>query len=249
MTASLANSLFWLLASLVLFLLAQRWLHQQIQLLFYLLTRRLNLALSLFAILFLPGVLLHESSHFVVARLLGVRTRRFSLIPQVTVDGRLRLGYVETAQADVFRDTLIGAAPLLFGGAAVAYLGISQLGITPLFDLASQGSWSQLWAAVAALPGHPDFWLWFYLAFTISSMMLPSPADRRAWLPVILVLLVIAILAFVAGAGPWMVQNIAPWLERILRAVATVFGIGLVIHFVLVVPVTFLRVVIGSLGK
>ncbi len=245
MTASLAKSLLWLVVSLVLFLLAQRWLHQQIQLLFYLLTRRLNLALTLFSILFLPGVLLHETSHFVVARLLGVRTRRFSIIPQVTVDSRLRLGYVETAQADVFRDTLIGAAPFLVGGAVVAYLGIAQLGIAPLFDLASQGSWPQLWAALAALPERPDFWLWFYLTFTISSMMLPSPADRRAWLPVVLVLLATAVLALLAGAGPWMAQNVAPWLERILRAVATVLGIGLFVHLALAIPITFLRIAVS----
>ncbi len=241
MTASLV----WLVVSLVLFLLAQRWLHQQIQLLFYLLTHRLNLALTLFAILFLPGVLLHETSHFVVARLLGVRTRHFSLIPQVTVDARLRLGYVETAQADVFRDTLIGAAPFVFGGAGVAYLGISQLGIAPLFEFASQGNWAQLWAAAAALPDRPDFWLWFYLTFTISSMMLPSPSDRRAWLPVILVLVATAVLALVVGAGPWMAQNVAPWLEKILGAVATVLGIGLVVHLALAVPVTFLRIAVS----
>jgi hypothetical protein len=248
-TASLANSLLWLVVSLVLFLLAQRWLHQQIQLLFYLLTRRLNLALALFSILFLPGVLLHETSHYVVARLLGVRTRRFSIIPQVTVDARLRLGYVETAQADVFRDTLIGAAPFLFGGAVVAYLGISQLGIAPLFDLASQGSWAQVWSALAALPERPDFWLWFYLTFTISSMMLPSPADRRAWLPVVLVLLAIAALALLAGAGPWIAQNVAPWLDRILRAVATVLGIGLMIHLFLAIPVTMLRIVVTMVRR
>ncbi len=245
MSVSLASSLLWLVISLVLFLLAQRWLHQQIQLLFYLITRRLNLALALFSILFLPGVLLHETSHYVVARLLGVRTRRFSIIPQVTVDARLRLGYVETAQADVFRDTLIGAAPFVFGGAAVAYLGIDRLGIAPLFDLAIQGSWSQLWAAVGALPLRPDFWLWFYLTFTISSMMLPSPADRRAWLPVILVLLGTAVLALVVGAGPWLAQNVAPWLDRILRAIATVLGIGLVVHLILAVPITFLRIAVS----
>ncbi len=241
----LASSLLWLVISLVLFLLAQRWLHQQIQLLFFLITRRLNLALALFSILFLPGVLLHETSHYLVARLLGVRTRRFSIIPQVTVDSRLRLGYVETVQADVIRDTLIGAAPFVFGGAAVAYLGIDRLGIAPLFDLASQGSWGQVWAAVSALPQRPDFWLWFYLTFTISSMMLPSPADRRAWLPVVLVLLAITLLALLAGAGPWMAQNIAPWLDRILRAIATVLGIGLVVHLLLAVPITFLRIAVG----
>ncbi len=249
MSTSLASSLLWLVISLVLFLLAQRWLHQQIQLLFYLITKRLNLALALFSILFLPGVLLHETSHFVVARLLGVRTRRCSISPQVTVDSRRRLGYVETAQADVVRDTLIGAAPFIFGGAVVAYLGIDRLGIAPLFELASQGSWNQLWAAIAALPQRPDFWLWFYLTFTISSMMLPSPADRRAWLPVVIVLLAVALLALLAGAGPWMAQNVAPWLDRILRAIATVLGIGLVVHLLLAVPVTFLRIAVSIVRR
>ena len=249
MITSLAASLIWLVASLVFFLVVQRWLHQEIQILFYLLTRRINLALTLFALLFLPGVLLHETSHFLVARLLGVRTRRFSLIPQVTVDARLRLGYVETAQVDVLRDTLIGAAPLLIGGAVVAYLGIYQLGIAPLFALASQGNWDQLWAALGALPDHPDFWLWFYLTFTISSMMMPSPSDRRAWLPVILVVVFLAGLALLAGAGTWMIENMAPGLEQVVGSIATVFGISLVLHLALGVPVGILRLVLSKLAR
>ncbi|HVP20353.1 MAG TPA: hypothetical protein VMS73_00675 [Anaerolineaceae bacterium] len=242
MTSSLANSLLWLLASLGLFLVVQRWLHQEIQLLFYILTRRLNLALTLFALLFLPGVLLHEASHFVVAKLLQVRTHRFSLIPQVTVKARLRLGYVETAQTDVFRDTLIGAAPLVVGGAVVAAMGINQLGIAPLFDLAAASKWEQVGSALAALPDLPDFWLWFYLAFTISSMMLPSPSDRRAWLPVVLVVGLLAGLALLAGAGEWMTMNLAPGLESVVHSLATVFGIGLVLHLALGLPVAFLRI-------
>jgi len=244
-----AVSLIWLVVSLVFFLVVQRWLHQEIQILFYLLTRRINLALTLFSLLFLPGVLLHETSHFLVARLLGVQTRRFSLIPQVTVDARLRLGYVETAQVDVLRDTLIGAAPLLIGGAVVAYLGIYQLGIAPLFALASQGNWDQLWAALGALPDHPDFWLWFYLTFTISSMMMPSPSDRRAWLPVILVVVFLAGLALLAGAGTWMIENMAPGLEQVVGSIATVFGISLVLHLALGVPVGILRLVLSKLAR
>ncbi len=247
MIASLASSLAWLAASLVLFLLVQRWLHQQIQILFFLLTRRINLALTLFALLFLPGVLLHETSHFVVARLLGVKTRKFSLLPQVTVDARLRLGYVETAKADVFRDTLIGAAPLLVGGAVVALLGINQLGIAPLFDLVSQGKWDAFWVALAAVPDHPDFWLWFYLTFTISSMMLPSPSDRQAWLPVVLVVVVIVGLALLAGAGPWLALNLEPGLEQVLQAIGMVFGISLVIHLALGAPIGLLRAGLGRL--
>ncbi|HEX7568388.1 MAG TPA: hypothetical protein VF355_07470 [Anaerolineaceae bacterium] len=249
MITSRASSLIWLVASMVLFLVVQRWLHQEIQILFYLLTRRINLALTLFGLLFLPGVLLHETSHFLAAHLLRVRTRRFSLIPQVTVDARLRLGYVETAQVDVLRDTLIGAAPLLIGGVVVAYLGIYLLGIAPLFDLASQGNWDQLWAALGALPDHPDFWLWFYLTFTISSMMMPSPSDRQAWLPVILVVVFLSGLALLAGAGSWMIENLAPGLEQVVRSIATVFGISLVLHLALGVPVGLLRVAIGKLVR
>ena len=247
--ASLVTSLVWLVASLALFLVVQRWLHRQIQLLFYLLTRRINLALTLFALLFLPGVLLHEASHFVVARLLGVRTRRFSLIPQVTLDARLRLGYVETAKADVFRDTLIGAAPLLTGGTVVALLGIYQLGLASLFSLAGQGQWDAFWAALAAVPDHPDFWLWFYLAFTISSMMLPSPSDRQAWLPVVGLVAVITIVALLVGAGPWLADNVAPGLLQGLQVIATVFGISLALHLALGAPVGLLRAGLARIAR
>src|SRR5512142_3077223 len=113
-------------------LFAQRWLHREIQWVFLLLTRSQALALGLFSLLFFPGVLLHELSHFLMARLLGVRTGRFSLLPSLVEGGKLRLGFVETAEADLVRDALIGAAPLITGGAAVAYLGITHLGLTAL---------------------------------------------------------------------------------------------------------------------
>jgi hypothetical protein len=156
---------------------------------------------------------------------------------------------VETAKADVFRDTLIGAAPLLVGGAVVAFLGINLLGIAPLFDLASRGQWDAFWAALGAVPDHPDFWLWFYLTFTISSMMMPSPADRQAWLPVGLVAVFLMGLFLLAGAGSWLAENLAPGLQRVVQAVATVFGISLVIHLALGLPVALLRAGLGRLAR
>ena len=53
--------------------------------------------MGIFSILFLPGVFLHEFSHFVMAKILRVRTGKFSIFPQSLPDGRLQLGYVETA--------------------------------------------------------------------------------------------------------------------------------------------------------
>jgi hypothetical protein len=228
-------------------LFAQRWLHREIQWVFLLLTRSQAVALGLFSLLFFPGVVLHEFSHFLMARLLGVRTGRFSLLPSLVQDGRLRLGYVETAETDILRDALIGTAPLIAGGAVVAYLGISRLGLIPLANDIGGGNWPGLWQGLLALPGQPDFWLWFYLAFTVSSTMLPSASDRRAWLPIILVALALIGIALLVGAGPWMLDNLAPLFDRAMQALATIFGVSLSLHIVLLVPFRLLRGLISQL--
>jgi len=59
-----------------------------------------------------------------MAKVLRVRTGRFSIFPQSLPDGRLQLGYVETARSDVVRDSLIGAAPLIVGTLVIAYLAV-----------------------------------------------------------------------------------------------------------------------------
>jgi hypothetical protein len=239
------DGLWLLLLSLLPFILVQNWLHREVQVVFLLITRRQNMALGLFSLLFFPGVLLHETSHYLAARLVGVRTGHFSVLPQLMADGRLRLGYVETAAADPIRDGIIGAAPLLTGGLAIGYLGTHALGLGALAPLAAGGQWDAFWAGIAALPQQQDFWLWFYLTFTISSTMMPSTSDRRAWLPISIGVLVLVALALLLGAGPWMLNTLAPYLNRAMRAVAMVFGISLVLHAVLLVPVMFLRLLIG----
>ena len=96
-------SLGWFLVGVIGLALLQRRLHQEIQSVLFLVTRRIDLALAIFSILFLPGVLLHEVSHYVTARLLRVPVGRFSIIPQSLPVGRVRVGYVETAQTDFIR--------------------------------------------------------------------------------------------------------------------------------------------------
>ena len=126
------DGLVWLVVCLAPFLLVQRWLHHEIKAVFLLLTRHPELTIGLFSLLFFPGVFLHETSNFVLAKLLGVRTGRFSVLPKVQPDGQLQLGFVETAKADFLRDALICIAPLLSGGAVIAYIGISHLGLASL---------------------------------------------------------------------------------------------------------------------
>lgn len=246
-SAIVFDGFLWLTVCLVPFLLVQRWLHRELQALLLLLTRRHDLALGLFSLFFFPGVVLHESSHFVVARLLGVRTGRFSLLPKLTEDGKLRLGYVETEQAGLIADAIIGTAPLLIGGAVIAFLGSTCLGLSPLAALLRQQAWGAFFQGLLIVPQRNDFWLWFYLAFTVSSTMLPSASDRHSWLPVSLGLGVILVVSLIAGAGPWILQTLGPGLNQALLGVALIFGISLTLHLALVFPIWGLRALVSRI--
>lgn len=153
----------------------------EMQAFFYLLTRHPNLAVTLFSIVLFPGVFLHEFSHVLAAWLLRVPLRGFSLLPRLSPDGQLQLGYVQTSKTDFLRDALIGAAPFFTGSLVVAYLGLNHLGLNVLFPPLLQANWQALLPQMLALTQQPDFWLWFYLTFAVSSTMIPSAADRRAW--------------------------------------------------------------------
>ncbi len=81
----------------------------------------------------------------------------------------------------------------------------------------------------------------------MSSTMLPSASDRRAWLPIILVALALVGIALLIGAGPWMLTYLALWFDRPMQALATIFGISLSLHIVLLIPFRLLRGLISHL--
>ena len=226
----------WFVLTLLPLVIIQRLLHREIQAIFLILTRNPQLTIGLFSILFLPGVFLHELSHFVTAKILRVRTGKFSLIPRSLSNGRLLMGYVETVQTDIVRDSLIGLAPLVAGSLFIAYAGMNRLGFGTLLDMLSSGQVELFWKGLALLPQVNDFFLWFYLVFTVSSTMMPSETDRHSWLPLGLWTAGLLALGVFAGAGAWMLENIAPPLNNFLGLVATLFGLSVILHVVLLLP-------------
>lgn len=236
MTLNQLTGFLWFVAMLMPLIFLQRLLHREIQAVFLLLTRDARLTIGIFQVIFLPGVFLHELSHFLMAKVLGVRTGGFSVIPRSLPNGRLQLGYVETAKSDIVRDSLIGAAPLIFGTLFVAYVAIYRLDMRVLWDTFRSGQFELFWLGIRFLPTVKDFYLWFYLAFTVSSTMMPSESDRHAWLELLISVGVLFALALLVGAGPWMLANLAPHVSGFLSSVAVILGLSSVIHAVLILP-------------
>lgn len=66
------------------------------------------------AILFLPGTVIHELAHLLMAHLLFVPTGAISLLPKLE-GSSIRMGSVVVAKTDRFRSLLIGVAPFVVG--------------------------------------------------------------------------------------------------------------------------------------
>ncbi|MEP7135822.1 MAG: hypothetical protein ABI904_12905 [Chloroflexota bacterium] len=231
----------WFVLMLVPLIWLQRLLHREVQAVFLILTRNAQLTMGIFQFIFLPGVFLHEGSHFLMAKILRVPTGRFSILPKPLPDGRLQLGYVETAKADIVRDSLIGAAPLIIGTLFVAYVSIYQLEMRVLWDVLRNGQFNLFWMGINMLPNVKDFYLWFYLTFVVSSTMMPSESDRHAWLELVISVGILFAIALLIGAGPWMLNNVAPVISNFLSSVAVIFGLSSVVHIVLVLPTALIH--------
>jgi hypothetical protein len=229
----------WLLVALGPLILLERWIHRHLQGVWLLVLRDPDLALILYSLMMLPGVILHEGSHWIMATVLGVRAGRFSVVPQRMPDGTLRLGYVETESTDFIREALIGAAPLLFGATAIIFIGYSRLGVGPAGEALARGDLLGMFQTLGAMVGVADFWLWLYLIFAVANSMLPSASDRRGWWRLLLVLAVVSALLYYVGFGTVLLQAFTGPVDAGVQALAAAFTITVGLNLVLV-PVVWL---------
>ncbi|UCD98863.1 MAG: hypothetical protein JSV42_18285 [Chloroflexota bacterium] len=236
------NSLGWFLIGVIALAFLQRRLHFEIQSVLFLLTRRIDLAIAIFSILFLPGVFLHELSHYFMARLLRVPVGKFSIIPQSLPDGRLRLGYVETASTDFLRDAFIGTAPLIAGSLFVAYAGFLQLNFDLFWGQLSSNQLSAVVMGISQMADQPDFWIWFYLVFVVSSTMFPSATDRRAWNMLLVFLGVFVALLLIFGAGPWLWETLGTRFMGVVEVFSIIFMLSVLVHLIFLPPLWISRV-------
>jgi hypothetical protein len=67
--------------------------------------------------------------------------------------------------------------------------------------------------------------------------MMPSASDRHAWLPLSIFAGILLVLAVLAGAGPWMLEHLAPPLNAFFKSVSLIIGLSVVLHLFLLIPI------------
>jgi hypothetical protein len=235
-----------LAVTLVLLLVIERWIHRHLQGTMLLLVGDREIAVVLYALPLMPGIVLHEISHALTARLLGVRAGRVSIGPRLA-DERIQLGFVPVEETDFVRASLIGLAPLLAGTAVILLIGYSVFDIGVMQQGFANGDWAEVTKDLAETLRAPDAWLWLYLIFAVSNTMLPSESDREPWIPILLFMVLVAVLAWLAGLGPKIVDYLGQSLDlaALWLMVMFVFTIAADLPFVLVIAL--LERVLGRL--
>lgn len=195
--------------TLLALLALNRWITMQVQIIGYRLTGHEQVAVIVYYLLLLPGIVLHEVSHALVAVILGLKVGKFSLGPRAK--GRyVQLGSVQVTSGGLLRDSLVGLAPFLSGTIVLLLVSYQVFNVGALGAAWLAAGWRGIFAAVPGLWRVPDFWLWAYLIFAVSNAMTPSPADREPWRMAILFLALALAIAWLVGALAPAAQALAP---------------------------------------
>ncbi len=205
-------ALLWFAAALVALLRLERWIHQHLQGVALLTVGDREVAVWLYALPLLPGVILHELSHALAAYLLGARVGRVSVLP-VRQGDRIQLGFVPVEQTGPLRTALIGLAPLLAGCLALVLIGHLGLGLGPVGAALAGADWRGAWERLLRTLGARDAAVWVYLAFAVSNTMLPSRSDMRAWPVLALFFALVVGLVLLLDLGPTLAVPLSATLR------------------------------------
>lgn len=218
-------------AEILLIFLFSRSLTYSVARLLYKISHNKTFTFNALAVIFLPGTIIHEISHMLVAGVLFVDSGDIQIFPEI--DGNeIRFGSVKIAQTDPVRRFIIGVSPVIFGLTlilAVLFLGLQFL---------SQNTpWWQI--ALVVL-----------LVFEIANTMFSSKKDMEGAAVFLGVLLIILgslggalylthLLATVLG---WLSLLKIPNLAQFFQKSALVLLIPLGINLVLIGIAKILRV-------
>ncbi len=129
------------------------------------------------SLIFLPGTIVHELSHFLAATFTGLRTGKIQVFPEFIEEiedhhnksDKVSLGFVQVQQPNPIQGFIVGVAPFITGTIMMVWL------VSLLHSSIEGGSVQQIL-------------LQAYFFFTIANSFFPSWTDLKQALPLIYIL-------------------------------------------------------------
>lgn len=187
--------------------------------------------LVVYTVLMLPGTIIHELSHWIMAEILRVPTGEITILPDYEALDKQekRLGSVATAKSDPFRGFLIGMAPLITGTALLVSLAILL-----------EESW------VTKAPALQITAL-VYGVVVLGNSMLTSKSDRRYWPFMAFITILVYYSIFKTGIS--LSKNINDFIGQSLRGINNALLLTLFIEFALIDIFFLLRKAVEKLKR
>lgn len=235
-----------LLLLFVIFRRSEQWMHQHIFKVGWLLTHNRKTTVVFYYTAFLPGIALHELCRWLTAGILNVRATRAAKLPEHDEIGELHLSLVQISpNARAPKRMIIEAAPVIVAFAALWLIATDVLDLESSLRIATGGSVADISWAVGSLVAQPDFWLWFYLMFTIANTMLPPISQElRKRQRVISVLILIGAFAIGLGSSIEGMANIGSNIRGLLSSLSFVLFATSIINVVMVLALGLIEAII-----
>lgn len=205
----------------------EKWLHQHIFKVGWLITKDFQTTTILYYTFLLPGVVLHELVYWLAAGFLNVRAEQTIQWPQAQQIGRLELNFINLSRkAKPLQVAIISAMPFIVGVAAVWFISSTIFDVQSVLNTMSSGALLDVVAGFQQLLQAPDFWLWFYIAFAIANTMIPELKDMGGLRAVIPAFAVMTVVVTLIGVGDDILIGVVGGpIARILNTLSGTFAV------------------------
>lgn len=203
----------------------------------WLLTHNYETTTILYYTIFLPGVLLHEIIYWLMAGIMNVRADRAIQWPEKQEIGNLQLNFIKLSpKANPLKKAIIAATPLIIGLLAIWVIAVNIFNLEAVMAVAGSGRLADMATAIKTLTSTTDFWLWFYISFTIANTMFPTISkDMKGWWQIGGSLAVIVITLLILGIGQNLLSDLTLSLGQFLNSLSLTLMLTITINITMVI--------------
>lgn len=171
-----------------------------------------------------------------MAGVLNVRADRAIQWPEKQEIGNLQLNFIKLSpKANPLKKAVIAATPLIAGLLAIWIIAVNIFQLESVMSIASSGHLEDIASAISVLTSTPDFWLWFYISFTIANTMFPTiPKDMKGWWQIGGALFVILITFVILGIGQNLLGDLTLSLGQIVNSLSLILILTITINVTMV---------------